>query len=504
MMELSNTAGTVRTGFRLAFFVAARSRTALFASALIAAVLFAAVFFAAPLFAGALPQIPPDQEVQAVQEDDPVQEDEPVRTAAEAFLKEARALYEIHLGSGLESFGIEMTIYGVGLNTGERVPRGRISRDITVSYEWEAPDTEEVSLEGVPNQLRRSLGAPLRGIWKDIAGACVFPDIEGDGVSIEGTEEGMILSLTSDDGDVTRVFFDPSTKLVLKEERTLGDMTLIIAPSYVSADGFLRLESKIVSATGGGGGGAEGSYVYSGFREIDGFSLPTQLAVNLGQSEIELGFKYLHINGEKPESDGLDPEVVKAMVMDFEKAYSKWSKPEKLDGMKKLAATEDPGAAKAIAKNGLKDRDLAVREEAAVLLGRMGCREVVGTLTKAMKSNEKEVNVYLAIITALGDIGDPKAIPYLSKDFWNQKEAATGIRMANAKINALGQIRSRKSVDALIDMLYVGGPGAMAALSGSLTRALEGLTGQRFGWDRDRWKDWWKKNRSKVKLEEDK
>jgi hypothetical protein len=134
----------------------------------------------------------------------------------------------------------------------------------------------------------------------------------------------------------------------------------------------------------------------------------------------------------------------------------------------------------------------------------MGCRNVVSTLTKAMKSNEDNLSVYLALIAALGDLGDPKAIPYLSKDFWNQKEAVTGIRVANAKIAALGNIRSKKSVDALVDMLFVAGPGAMGRLSRSLTQSLESLTGQKFGWDRDRWKDWWKKNKSKFKLEEDK
>ena len=171
--------------------------------------------------------------------------------------------------------------------------------------------------------------------------------------------------------------------------------------------------------------------------------------------------------------------------------------------MKKLAETGHELAAASIAKKGLRDKDLIVREEAAVILGRMGCREAVPALIKAMKSKDRNLKVYEALIDALGSLGDPRAVDVLSSDLWNQKENVTGVRLAKLKIAALGRIRSKKSVEALIDMMHVGGQAAMNRLAGSLTRSLQKLTGQQFGWDRDRWKDWWKKNKSKFKLEED-
>jgi HEAT repeat protein len=133
----------------------------------------------------------------------------------------------------------------------------------------------------------------------------------------------------------------------------------------------------------------------------------------------------------------------------------------------------------------------------------MGCRKTLSALTKALKANERNVDVYLAVIKALGDLGDPRAIPSLSKNFWNQKDIAVGIRAAQAKITALGYIRSKKSVDALIDMLYVADPLSMMSVAAHLQASLKRLTGEDFGWDRDRWRDWWKKSERKFKLEED-
>lgn len=435
----------------------------------------------------------------SAQDEEPPVEAEPA-SEAETFLKNACGKYELHYKYELESLGIEMHVLSLG-----RGPVGRFAEDVKINYEWETLELEDIVLDGVPGRFVKVIRDPLRGLWKDIVGGSVFPELEGGPLELEETDEGVSLVNTPDESYERTVFFDPETLLVLSAKLVRDDGSeSYIVPSYVPVDGLLRLESKVVTVVGQDGNENEGSFSYTGFRQMSGFYLPTQMVVNVGESMVEFSLDYLHINGEKPTGAGADSEVVKALIKEFEKQYSKWSTPEKLAAARKLSATRDEKASDAMAKKMLKDKDLKVREECAGLLGRMGCRKAVPQLIKAMKSNEREHAVYEALIGALGDLGDPRAVPALSSDFWNQKEGAQGMKMARLKIDALGQIRSKKSIDALIDLLYKGEQGVMNRLAPNFVRSLRALSGQEFGWDRARWKDWWKKNKGKTRLEEDK
>jgi len=441
------------------------------------------------------------------------QEEDPSRgvshDAAQAFLAEALPKYELPFKNGLESFTCEMTVVTTGANggggggRGGRGGAGRRSASTSFTYAWQAPNDVKVTSRNIPRQFTRLIQDPIIGIWKDLVGAAVFPDLEGGNLAIEGLDEGVAITWAVDEETEICVLFDPETKIVLQEEVTLKDRTAEIVPAYAVVNGLLRLEGKRVITGGGADEELEADYEYGGFRHVGDFDLPSMLTVNLGANEVVFNIEYQKINGKIPETAEMDPAVVKQMVKEFEKKYSKMSKPEKLDGMKELAATGHNLAAKSIIKKGLKDKDLSVREEAANHLGHMGCRSVVKTIANELKKNDKNIKVYAALIAALGNIGDPKAVPYLASDLWNQKEPTLRRQMARAKIDALGDIRSKKSVEALIDLMYKGGQGAMRSLMGPISQSLQRLTGQDFGSDRDGWKTWWKKNKSKFKLEED-
>ena len=421
------------------------------------------------------------------------------RTGARAFLEEVYEKYMLPNRGGLESFSLSATLHATGSPWFDR-----LKDNVALHYDWQAPDREDLRLEGVPKQGRRMIRDALAGLWMDIAGGCAFPGLDQEGLALERGEVGVVLTVFSEDRDpLIRALFDPVTRLALQIDRRNGNREITVIPTFAVKEGLFRFEGKTVSLPGQPSSG-EGSFSYGGFREIDGFVLPTLLTVNTGKAELEFGFEYETINGKEAGKALVDVEMVKALVKEYEKNYSKWSSPQKLGAMQNLMETGHELAAAAIAKKGLKDKDLHVREEAAKALGRMGCRKELGSLTKALKPNDRNQRVYLAIIEALGDMGDPKAVPFLSKDFWNQKETGTGIKIAQAKIDALGRIRSKKSVDALIDMLYIAGRGAMRQIMPQLVKSLRKLTDQDFDRDRNAWKGWWKKNKSKFKLEEDK
>jgi hypothetical protein len=455
-------------------------------NAAVPAALLAAVFLTqAPLF--------------SLDDDLPESGEDPAASGdARAFLDNVEKLYSLPFRHGLNSFGMEIRLLDTGAAGNDR-----LGDDVSITYDWEAPGLEDIVVGGVSDDRRRSVRDPLHGIWKDIAGGGVFPDLDGEALSLEIGEENIVVK-GPPDGDAARIVrFDRETKKAVSVESAGSTMTIATTPAFTTVEGLFHLESKVVTVTGKGGGATEGAYLYGGFRKIGGYTLPTLLAVNVGAVEVEFELVYAHINGEKPEDAAFDPAVVKEMVRNFEKAWSKLSSLEKIDAMKALASTRHELAAASIARKGLKDRDPAVREDAAKFLGRMKCRNTVPLLIKAMKPNERIQRVSLAIIASLGSIGDPKAVPALSKNLWSQKDSALAIVMARARIDALGMIRSKKSVEALIDMMYVAGTSVMKRISGNLVKALVGLTEQRFGRDRGAWKNWWKKNRSKFKLEED-
>ena len=444
----------------------------------------------------------------------------------EDFLAGVREKYVLHSLDGLESLGMEIKVFTAGGDA----PAGRERRggggrrgggeerlqalfapsapaQDVVTYEWESPDVEEIAADGQQgrNQSRAMIEGALRSLWKDLVAGCVFADLDSGDRTMEGTDEGIAITATGEDGAACKILFDADTKLVLREERGGENRESVIVPSYTPVNGLFRLQGKTIHRAGKNGEEMESSYTYGGFRAIGGFDLPTQLVVNFGRAEAELVFKYIHINGEEPEGMELDPKVVKAAAKEFEKGYSKMSDPEKIAAMKRLALLDHDTAALSIAKKGFSDKSLTVREKSAEVLGRMGRRNVVALLVKAMRPNEENLSVYVAVIGALGHIGDPKAIPALTKDFWGFKDRSATVQAGQAKIAALGRIRSKKSVDALIDLLYKFGRGRQG--TGRLVvdgvRALQALTGQDFGQERDEWKDWWKKNKAKFKLEED-
>ncbi len=426
----------------------------------------------------------------------PSQED---MEAARAFLDEAAKKYNLPYRSGLESFAMTLKLRSSG------EPRLRqYLDDITIDYGWQAPASEDLEVQGVPGAIRRVIREPFTGLWRDIVGGGIFPFLEERELAVRNEGKTMILDIFFEGEARGKVVFDAETSLIVSAVVRLRDTAVAMDPTFTREKQHFLLTEKVVAPVGDDETrGNEVYLIYSGYREVGKFNLPTKVTARTGNNEMAFSLQYRKINGKTAEMADVDIAEVKALVKEYEKQYSKMSTYEKREGMKRLEETGHDLAAASIVKKGLKDKDLEIRREAASALGAMRCRKVVPQLTKAMKPNAKNFDVYIAIVIALGDIGDPKAIPHLSKNLWNQKDGLAGIQAAQAKIDALGNIRSKKSVDALIGMLYVGGRGAMAAVSRSLTKSLEKLTGQKFGWDRDRWRDWWKKNKSKFKLEED-
>jgi hypothetical protein len=235
---------------------------------------------------------------------------------------------------------------------------------------------------------------------------------------------------------------------------------------------------------------------YRVFRKVNGFLLPNVLTLETEKNTTEYAILYRTVNGQPARPEPWDPAEVKDRIARFNREWRGWSEAQRIGEIRDLAEIPHDDVSAAIAKRGLRDRLPAVRAQAAETLGIMKRRNAVPALVSAMKKNEDEIDVYLRLILALGEIGDPRAVDALAKDWWNQKIGEYGIAAAKAKIRALGNIRHASAVDALIDTFFMAKDETIGQFKDDLVASLAKLTGQDFRYDRHAWKKWWKANRA--------
>ncbi len=96
---------------------------------------------------------------------------------------------------------------------------------------------------------------------------------------------------------------------------------------------------------------------------------------------------------------------------------------------------------------------------------------------------------------AIARIGSPKAIPVLRKCL----KSETFHALPNA-FRALVALGDREAVPLAVARV---GPEIEAYNSGSVVRELEKVTGQSFGFERQRWQEWWKSVESEWQIPEE-
>jgi HEAT repeat protein len=156
-----------------------------------------------------------------------------------------------------------------------------------------------------------------------------------------------------------------------------------------------------------------------------------------------------------------------------------------------------------------------VRVVAAKALGKFDIKKslAVSLLAAALPANTPEIEVEEAIFAAFKELNDPSALPTAYQYFETKQE-----KVAEASIRLTGEIKSRNSIDPLLKLVKklqnageaVGGgttgnyggqvvpadPELRARaqrLTGTAMKALEAITGEKFGNLHD-WDAWWKRN----------
>lgn len=179
--------------------------------------------------------------------------------------------------------------------------------------------------------------------------------------------------------------------------------------------------------------------------------------------------------------------------------------------------------------NALEDDDVMITgtaPSAVAELGRIGDVRAVEPLIKTLDKVENDLLARLHIASALKDIGDERAVDPLIdllKEDWGKEI----FRIMVAE--ELAELKSPRAVEPLISCLMneswevraqaayvlgkIGDPRAVEALISVLTDedipsrsnarfALKKITGEDFGVDQARWKEWWEENKEKLIIKE--
>lgn len=204
----------------------------------------------------------------------------------------------------------------------------------------------------------------------------------------------------------------------------------------------------------------------------------------------------------------LEPQA-KAAVESFKVAYD--SKVEE-DRVAAVALLGDPAhtlTVKALTVLLTSDTEKVRIAAADVLAKFTGRTDVAPALAGALDVNEKLPDAEKAILKALGKTDDPAAAATLERFVKDviPKRNREDLSDARIAVAALGELKRKAAVDALVDLLQRNAVSGSRGKDGqhhirteiaqACRKALRGLTGEKYDNWRE-WKDWWQEAAPKL------
>lgn len=204
---------------------------------------------------------------------------------------------------------------------------------------------------------------------------------------------------------------------------------------------------------------------------------------------------------QDPQAPAPDPAAVKAAVAELTQAFTKGKTPERVEAITKNSKLVDASVIKCIVK-GLADEDAKVKGAAIDALRYMPHPDAYAALQdmlkreKTEKKLDKDVDLYTKLIKAVGQHGNKASVPLLADNVFGNTE----FKVNEARILALGHVRAKESVDALIGLMRTAGREKVQPYMGTFRVSLMVLTGADQGASQDAWMTWWNDHKNEVKV----
>lgn len=160
--------------------------------------------------------------------------------------------------------------------------------------------------------------------------------------------------------------------------------------------------------------------------------------------------------------------------------------PARADIAAALGDSEHPQALEALLLL-IKDQDPKVRKGAAQGLGEKKAVRSVDALVLALRDTDPEVRG--AAASGLLHASDPRTFSALVSAL---KDTNSLVR--NLSAQALGSLKDSRAIEPLVELVASDADNLVKFQAG---RALEGITGQKFGEDGAKWKKWWEQQKGK-------
>lgn len=207
---------------------------------------------------------------------------------------------------------------------------------------------------------------------------------------------------------------------------------------------------------------------------------------------------------DAPAREPPSAEEVAAVTQQLDQALKGDDVDAQLGAIHAAAEVAHPDVVKRLADQ-LASKNRDVRAAAISALGENDHPDAVKALhslyTKDRPLREDE-GLFVTLLMAIGKHGDPASVALLEDKPFDQLT----IEVGRARIFALGNIRTKDSVEALIKSMRLGGPSRRRGTSvdfpfmGYFRTALTVLTGTDQGATKEEWQDWWRKNEKSVKI----
>ena len=197
---------------------------------------------------------------------------------------------------------------------------------------------------------------------------------------------------------------------------------------------------------------------------------------------------------------GPDPKRVEAAVSEIEGAFKEGkTADDKVAAIRKNREVLDARVITAITK-GFKDKDQAVQSAAVDALGHMAHPEALEALHRLYKADKQRLKddekVLPLLLKSIGRHGSEKSVDLLADDVFLQRTFPA----IQARVLSLGNIRSKKSVEALMDIMAKAGTRQINDYMNLFRQSLVRLTGQDQGPDSAMWTKWWQDNKAKFEV----
>lgn len=202
---------------------------------------------------------------------------------------------------------------------------------------------------------------------------------------------------------------------------------------------------------------------------------------------------------DEPAPAGPTKEQVRAAITALEKGLASKEPSERIAALEAASAVVHDDVVDAIAR-AVKDSTTAVRDYAVDLLGKLPSERALDVLHGIAKKDRRTLrddhDLYVLVLKAIARHGNPKSIRLLASDVFDVENHL----VVRARVYGLANIRDRRSVEALFDMLTKSDRRKFTPHMEEVRLAFNILLAVDKGANQDRWQAWWNDHKKTFEI----